>query len=328
VLLGHLHATSNSLHQITSLSFVPPLGYLTLFADEGIGPDHLDLKLSASGNAIVLSDAAGEQIQKVIYGAQTQGVSQGRLPDGNVNAVNFPGSVSPGAANYVNSYSGPVLNEVLARNRNVSVGGQFVDFIEIYNPSANAFDLGGMSLSVNSQQTGEWSFPTNTVLAGNSYLLIKCNGSLPASTNVGSFNTGESLDGESGGVYLFNVSGQLVNSVEYGLQVDDMSIGLSGGQWRLLSTPSPGAPNGSAAVLGSNTALRLNEWMPNPAKGDDWFGRSTPPIAPWTSARFRFRTTFRLSGRANSVRRAQFYWAKWLRKMGGRIQSRPGPQPR
>ncbi len=270
-LQGNYLATSNSLHQITSLSFIPPLGYLVLFADEAIGPDHLDLKLPATGDAIVLSDATGGQIEKVIYGAQAEGVSQGRLPDGNVNAVSFPGSVSPGAPNYINSYTGPVLNEVLARNRSVSVGGQFADFIEIYNSGKSGFELGGMSLSVNSQQAGEWSFPANTILDGNSYLLIECDGSLPVSTNAGSFNTGESLNGEGGGVYLFDVSGQLVNSVEYGPQVEDMSIGLSGGQWRLLSAPSPGTANGSVAVLGTSTALRINEWMPNPAKGDDWF---------------------------------------------------------
>ena len=138
LLQGIYIATSNSLHQITSLSFVPPLGYLTLFADEGIGPDHLDLKLSASGNAIVLSDAAGEQIQKVIYGAQTQGVSQGRLPDGNANAVNFPARSVP--ARRIMSTPAPARcsTRCWRTTANVSVGGQFVDFIEIYNPGAAA----------------------------------------------------------------------------------------------------------------------------------------------------------------------------------------------
>jgi hypothetical protein len=270
-LQGLYLATSNNLHQITSLSFVRPLGYVQLFADEGVGPDHLDFNLSGSGDAITLSDSTGSLIQSVTFGTQAEGVSQGRFPDGNFNVLNFIGSVSPETTNYVNVWTGPVINEVLARNRAVSVGGQFVDFVEFYNPGGANFNLGGMSLSVNSQEAGEWMFPANTLLSGNSYLLVKCDGTMPASTNAGAFNTGESLDGESGGIYLFNTNRQLVNFVEYGQQIDNFSIGLNGGQWRLLSAATPGALNASAAVLGTNTALRLNEWMPNPAGGADWF---------------------------------------------------------
>jgi hypothetical protein len=88
---------------------------------------------------------------------------------------------------------------------------------------------------------------------------------------LGDLNTGRSLDGESGGAYLFNPAGQVVNSVEYGFQVADRSIGLSSGSWRLLATPTPGAVNAAVATLGASTVLRLNEWMANPANGGDWF---------------------------------------------------------
>jgi hypothetical protein len=279
-LQGIYLGTSNNLHQLTALAFLAPKGYLQLFADEAVGPDHLDFKLPASGEKLVLSDSTGSQIQSVTYGAQTEGVSQGRLPDGNSNVTNFIGSLSPETTNYLNTYTGPVINEVLARNRSLTVGTQIVDFVEIHNPNGSSFNLGGMSLSVNSQQAGEWIFPAGTTIAANGYLLIKCDGSTPASTNVGTFNTGESLDGESGGVYLFNTNSQVVNFVEYGLQVDNLSIGLSSGQWRLLSAATPGTVNASAAVLGNPTALRLNEWMPNPATGGDWFELFNPTNRP------------------------------------------------
>ena len=270
-LQGIYLGTSNQLHQLNALAFLAPLGHFQLFADEGVGPNHLDFKLPASGDGLTLSDSSGGLIQKVIYPAQTEGVSRGRLPDGNASMVNFPGSASPGTTNYVATYGGPRLNEVLARNQSVTVGGQVVDFIELHNPSASSFNLGGMSLSVNSPDAGKWTFPPSTLMGANGHLLIKCNGAAPASTNAGSFNTGEALAGEDGGIYLFNTAGQLVNSVEYGPQVDNLSIGLVGGQWRLSSAPTPGTANAAAVVLGVNTALRLNEWMPNPAKGDDWF---------------------------------------------------------
>ncbi|MBK8002156.1 MAG: lamin tail domain-containing protein, partial [Verrucomicrobia bacterium] len=62
-----------------------------------------------------------------------------------------------------------------------------------------------------------------------------------------------------------------MNTVEYGFQVIDHSIGLSGGQWRLLASATPGVANAAPAALGTNAALRINEWMANPASGPDWF---------------------------------------------------------
>lgn len=270
-LQGIYLGTSNRLHHVTSLSFIAPLGYAQFFADEGVGPDHLDFKLPASGEAIVLSDATGSLLQQITDATQAEGLSRGRLPDGGVAFANFPGTASPKAMNYVSTYTGPVLNEVLARNNSVSVGGAFVDYVELFNPNGSTFNLAGMSLSVNSAEPGEWTFPAGASIAANGYLVVRCDGASPISTNLGSFNTGESLDGESGGAYLFNTSGQLVNSVEYGLQVTDLSIGLSGGQWRLLTAATPGAANTAAIILGNNTALRINEWMAKPDSGADWF---------------------------------------------------------
>src|SRR6185436_2030851 len=84
-------------------------------------------------------------------------------------------------------------------------------------------------------------------------------------------NTGRNLDGDGGGVYLFTSSGQLVNFIEYGPQVEDRSIGRVGVQWRLLANPTPGAGNSSQATLGSTAGIVFNEWMTQPASGPDWF---------------------------------------------------------
>jgi len=270
-LKGIYLATSNDLHQLNALSFVAPLGYVQLRADNGVGPEHLDFNLSGAGDRIVLYDNTGGQVEQMSFGVQTEGVSRGRLPDGTANLVNFPGTASPAAMNYVSSYSGPVLNEVLARNRSVLVSGKIVDYIELRNPNGSSFDLGGMSLSVDKPKAGQWVFPANTMIGGNALLLIPCDGSSAASTNPASFNLGNSLDGESGGAWLFNAVGQVVDFVEYGPQIQDLSIGVSGGQWRLLNAPTPGAANAAAATLVSTTSLRLNEWMADEQGGADWF---------------------------------------------------------
>jgi hypothetical protein len=72
-------------------------------------------------------------------------------------------------------------------------------------------------------------------------------------------------------VYLFNTNSQIADSVAFGFQPVDLSIGRSGGTWTLLSQPTPGAANASSAPLGDPVNLRLNEWMANPVATNDWF---------------------------------------------------------
>jgi hypothetical protein len=271
-LRGIYLATTSAVHEVTSLSFIGAGGFAQFFADESVGPDHLDFKLSAVGGSVVLYDQSATEINRLSYSNALESLTRGRLPDGTATIVNFPGSASPGASNYVNTYSGPKLNEVLARNQTaVTNAGNAADFVELYNADAAPFNLSGFSLSVNSHQAGEWIFPPTASIPAGGYIVIWCDGSRVASTNVGDFNTGEALDGESGGVYLFTPAGQLADSVEYGFQVLDRPIGVSSGQWRLLGAATPGAANSTNAMLGATSVLRLNEWMADPASGPDWF---------------------------------------------------------
>ncbi len=271
-LRGLYLSTSNTLFRIGALSFLPPRGYAQLFADENAGADHLEFKLPAAGGAIVLYDATAIELERVTYGLQTPGVSEGRLPDGTSTITSFPGSVSPGAGNYLLVNSGPVLNEVLARNQRATVTpwGAYADWVELYNPGATSADLSGMALG--KSVSDRWTFPAGAGIPAGQYLLVWCDGSQPASTNNGpTLNTGFSLGGNSGDVFLFNGTGQAVDSISYGFQLPDQSIGRSGGGWRLLSSPTPAAANSAAAPPGSATALRINEWMASPLAGNAWF---------------------------------------------------------
>jgi hypothetical protein len=273
-LYGLYLGTSNELFQITALSFLPPWGYLQLIADKLPGPNHLDFKLPAAGGEIVLYNAFGNEIDGITYGPQLDGISQGRLPDGSANIVSFPGSASPGTTNFVVSSSGLRLNELMARNDSAVVNpwGRHSGWIELYNPTAAAADLSGMSLSVNQFQPGQWVFPAGTTLAAGAYLIVWCDGSSDPKTNSpAKFNTGQTLDGNSGGAYLFNSSGQVLDYVEYGFQISNQSIGRTGGYWGLMASPTPGAANAAAASLGTVANLRFNEWMPEPSTGDAWF---------------------------------------------------------
>jgi hypothetical protein len=276
----------SSLFQFSALSFIGPSGFVQIFADELAGPDHVDFKLAASAGSIVLYDEAGEERDRVLYGSQAEGVSEGRLPDGSDNIVAFPISPSPAASNYLIQYTGPRLNEVMAINESAvtNSAGRTADWIELRNPNAAAFDLSGMRLSTDGADPVQWIFPAGSSIPANGFLVVWFDDERPASTSAGALlNTGHSLDGESGDVYLFNPAGQAVDSVAYGFQVPDRTIGIAGTAWTLLASPTPGAANSSAATLGLAAALRLNEWLANPTGSeDDWFelyNNSDLPVA-------------------------------------------------
>ena len=286
VALRGLHlGTSNTVFRYTALSFIAPRGYAQLFAGELPGANQVEFKLPASGGAIVLSRETGVELERVTYGPQTTAVSEGRLPDGTANLTAFPGSVSPGASNYVLAYSGPVLNEVLARNDRavVSPWGNYADFVELFNGSGSPVSLAGMGVGESAKFSDAWKFPAGTSIPAGGYLLVWCDGSRTASTSVGGpHNIGFSLSGDSGDVYLFNATGQPVDWIHYGLQVQDASIGRSSGTWKLLASPTLAAANAAAATLGTVASVRFNEWMAAPLSGDDWFelyNTNTLPVA-------------------------------------------------
>jgi hypothetical protein len=156
------------------------------------------------------------------------------------------------------SYTGPVLNEVLARAEPIPPGA-YADFVELFNPNASGYDIGGMGLSDEADEV-KFVFAPGTTIPADGYLVVWCDGTRAAATN-GALNSGFSLSGNSGGIYLFNPSGQMVESVEYGHQVEDLPMGRSGGEWHLLSSFTPGTANAPAAALGSmRTCASMSGW--------------------------------------------------------------------
>ncbi len=269
---GLFLSTSNNVHCIRRLTFVPPHGHLKLVADENWGAQHVNFKLSAGGETLVLSSENAVELSRVTFGLQSESISEGRWPDGAAAILRFPGSSSPGAPNYLASYTGPRLNEVQARNVNIVDGsGRIADWIELYNPSLVPFSLNGMSLSVDPKAPRQWIFPVGTAIPSGGLLVVWCDPQRPPSTNAASqLDCGLNLADESGAVCLFNPNGQLVDSVEYGQQLT-RSIGRSGGVWQLLTTPTPGASNSAPATLASPSDLRFNEWLAGTVSGSDWF---------------------------------------------------------
>ena len=82
---------------LPALSFIAGHGFERFVADRDLsaGANHVDFKLSSSGETITLVDAANTSIDSVSFGPQTTNISEGRLPDGSATVVAFPGSPTP-----------------------------------------------------------------------------------------------------------------------------------------------------------------------------------------------------------------------------------------
>lgn len=265
------------------LSFIAPNSYQIFSADRRPGVRHLDFKLPAAGGTLLLRDTNGAELDDLSYRTQKDGESRGRFPNGTGPWTTFTTTVSPGQANYLPKTDGLKISELLAINDAAVIDplGRTSDWIEIWNNSTTSIDLAGMSLSIDKIEPGQWSFPESAKLRAKDRLVVWCNGSRdPALGPADYLNTGHSLNGAYGTVYLFNANEQIVDSVSYGFQVPDRSVGRDkNGDWALLDSPTPGKENKLPATLASPSNLVINEWMAN-GRGSDWIELHNPQSKP------------------------------------------------
>ena len=173
-----------------------------------------------------------------------------------------------------------MLNEILANNRSLTnASGATPDWVELFNPSPAAVNLGGMSLSDSLATPQRWVFPAGAVVAAGGYLVIDCDGGAPPSA----VNTGFGLRAEGDSLYLIDSPARgsnVLDEVAFGLQVADLTIGRVGTNrtWA-LATPTPGRPN-AAVTIGEPGRLAINEWMAKAASGSDWFEVYNPENQP------------------------------------------------
>jgi len=177
--------------------------------------------------------------------------------------------------------AGLIINEVLANNSSLTEpDGTQPDWVELYNPSTGPIDLGNMSLTDTLSLPRRWVFPAGAVIAAQRYYLVRFDSSIPASAT----NTGFGLSASGDFVYLFDKPANgsaLLDSVLFGIQAPDLPIARipnASTNW-LLALPSPGGTN-IVAALGNPLLLKVNEWMANPASGEDWFEIYNPNPQP------------------------------------------------
>lgn len=163
-----------------------------------------------------------------------------------------------------------VINEVLVANlTSYPHGGGYPQWMELYNPGSTPAPLGGLVVS-NPTRALFYRIPDSTpVLLPQRYRVIF----LDALSLSNELHTGFTLNASGDQLALLTPAGAVLDSVSFGIQAPDFSIGRTpdgstAGSWTLM-VPTPGAANAPAS-LGTTGKLHINEWMAKASSGDDW----------------------------------------------------------
>src|SRR5262249_55032424 len=117
-------------------------------------------------------------------------------------------------------------------------------------------DLSGYGVSNDSSDQFKFRVPSGTTLAGGAYLVLYANN--PDGT--AGLHLGFNLNASGDAVYLYNAGGVLVDSIVFGRQLPDLSIGRlpkgAGG----LTQPTFGGPN-VVQPTGDGSTLKINGWL-------------------------------------------------------------------
>jgi hypothetical protein len=116
-------------YQIPAGFQVPANGFLLVWADDETSANtntaalHVPFKLAKAGEEIGLFAPDGTAIDAVVFGAQSENVSEGRYPDAGALRILMPTS-SPGSANLLPPASGPRLFPLQEEGHNYSPAAQ------------------------------------------------------------------------------------------------------------------------------------------------------------------------------------------------------------
>lgn len=165
------------------------------------------------------------------------------------------------------------INEVLANG--VSTLGGVFDGVELHNTGDAEVDISNYGLSDELALPPKYLFPAGTKIPARGFVSVTLD---PAAL------VGFGLKASGDSVHLFDQNGFHVETVTFGLQTADLTIGRvpDGSDTWALTSPTFGGTN-AAVALAPVSGLKINEWMADPASGeDDYFeiyNTATNPVA-------------------------------------------------
>ena len=140
-----------------------------------------------------------------------------------------------------------VINELMASNAGVvmSPAINFDSWIEVYNPSDQAVNLGGMYLSDDANNLKKWQMPSDMGKVPAKGFKVIWLGSGDSNGLQAPFK----LDCDGGTIYLSDTNGSLVTSEKYPAALSRTAYARTtdgGSSWSWTATPTPGESNATA----------------------------------------------------------------------------------
>ena len=165
-----------------------------------------------------------------------------------------------------------VVNEFLVGSENCCAdsSGEFEDFIELYNMSLEAINIGGWFLTDNLDEPLRWRVPDSnevmTTIAPGGFVTIFADDD----TDQGILHANFKLSSSGGDIGLFAYNGALIFTVHFEAQGQDSSYGQfpdGSGSWQHMN-PTPGGPNtAELSIIDKGhlpVAFALHQSYPNP----------------------------------------------------------------
>ena len=162
-----------------------------------------------------------------------------------------------------------VINEILASNTNGATdeNGQYEDWVELYNKTAQAQNLFGLYLTDKASNPDKWEFPNGTFIPASGFLIVWAD----EDSSQGPLHANFKLSAGGEFVMLSNGASVVYDSISFGPQQPDISFGrFPNGTGGFVTMPTTfGKTNSLSSSTGEAgaeaIALRV---FPNPATAE------------------------------------------------------------
>ena len=216
---------------------------------------HTGFKLNTEKECVILSNAAGQMIDRVEYDLLKDDQSYSRQADDSWTTMLPP---TPGMSNSYESAAlidgqfaaqnttGVIVNEVMASTSVANSSGASYDWLELYNTSNLPVDLSGWGVSDDPAAPRKWQFPEGARIQSGGYMGLMLSG---LDDNIGGYyHTNFRLSSNSGEtLVLSDPTGKIVDRVSLGNQYSNISYGRIRGAngFYYLSASTPLTANAS-----------------------------------------------------------------------------------
>ncbi|MCC7233372.1 MAG: CotH kinase family protein [Bacteroidia bacterium] len=172
------------------------------------------------------------------------------------------------------AHSQVVINEYSCANLQQTPDNfnEYEDYIELYNPSASAVNIGGFFLSDKITQPLKWSFPAGTMISASGFIRVWASGRNQNSGNHyhSNFRLSQTKSNPEF-IVLSDNTGTLIDSLTSPRTPPHQSRGRypdGSATWKIFTAPTPNTSNNAAAVFTRYAA------MPVVSSGAGFYGGS------------------------------------------------------